>query len=151
MSWIALLYVFLLAHVKFLVTATIALATYPQLSVDEIFIASSLGAISCFNIFYFISKKIYFVENKQSKSTKTKKSKTFKKRNRILIKMKQSKIGFLLVCTLAPLFLSIPIGTVVSVKFFGDNKKTYWYVSILLIIMSFLLAYLNDTIFQFFE
>ena len=151
MSWIALLYVFLLAHVKFLVTATIALATYPQLSVDEIFVASSLGAISCFNIFYFISKKIYFVENKQSKSTKTKKSKTFKKRNRILIKMKQSKIGFLLVCTLAPLFLSIPIGTVVTVKFFGDNKKTYWYVSILLIIMSFILAYLNDTIFQFFE
>ena len=151
MSWIALLYVFLLAHVKFLVTATIALATYPQLSVDEIFIASSLGAISCFNIFYFISKKIYFGQNKQSKSTKTKKTKTFKKRNRILIKMKQSKIGFLLVCTLAPLFLSIPIGTVVSVKFFGDNKKTYWYVSILLIIMSFLLAYLNDTIFQFFK
>ena len=151
MSWIALLYVFLLAHVKFLVTATIALATYPQLSVDEIFIASSLGAISCFNIFYFISKKIYFGQNKQSKSTKTKKTKTFKKRNRILIKMKQSKIGFLLVCTLAPLFLSIPIGTVVTVKFFGDNKKTYWYVSILLIIMSFLLAYLNDTIFQFFK
>ena len=151
MSWIALLYVFLLAHVKFLVTATIALATYPQLSVDEIFVASSLGAISCFNIFYFISKKIYFGNSKQSKNTKTKKSKTFKKRNRILIKMKQSKIGFLLVCTLAPLFLSIPIGTVVTVKFFGDNKKTYWYVSILLIIMSFILAYLNDTIFQFFE
>ena len=151
MSWIALLYVFLLAHVKFLVTATIALATYPQLSVDEIFVASSLGAISCFNIFYFISKKIYFGNSKQSKNTKNKKSKTFKKRNRILIKMKQSKIGFLLVCTLAPLFLSIPIGTVVTVKFFGDNKKTYWYVSILLIIMSFILAYLNDTIFQFFE
>jgi len=151
MSWIALLYVFLLAHVKFLVTATIALATYPQLSVDEIFISSSLGAISCFNIFYFISQKLYFADNKQSKNTKAKKSKTFKKRNRILIKMKQSKIGFLLVCTLAPLFLSIPIGTVVVVKFFGDNKKTYWYVSILLIIMAFLLAYLNDSIFQFFK
>jgi len=151
MSWIALLYVFLLAHVKFLVTATIALATYPQLSVDEIFIASSLGAISCFNIFYFISQKLYFADNKQLKNTKAKKSKTFKKRNRILIKMKQSKIGFLLVCTLAPLFLSIPIGTVVVVKFFGDNKKTYWYVSFLLIIMAFLLAYLNDSIFQFFE
>jgi len=151
MSWIALLYVFLLAHVKFLVTATIALATYPQLSVDEIFISSSLGAISCFNIFYFISQKFYFADNKQSKNTKAKKSKTFKKRNRILIKMKQSKIGFLLVCTLAPLFLSIPIGTVVVVKFFGDNKKTYWYVSILLIIMAFLLAYLNDSIFQFFK
>lgn len=151
MSWIALLYVFLLAHVKFLVTATIALATYPQLSVDEIFIASSLGAISCFNIFYFISQKIYFGDSNKTKSSKAKKSKTFKKRNRILIKMKQSKIGFILVCTLAPLFLSIPIGTVVTVKFFGDDKKTYWYVSILLIIMSFLLAYLNDSIFQFFE
>ena len=151
MSWIALLYVFLLAHVKFLVTATIALATYPELLVDEIFFSSSLGAISFFNIFYFISQKFYFGVNKQSKKIKAKKSKTFKKRNRILIKMKQSKIGFLLVCTLAPLFLSIPIGTVVTVKFFGDNKKTYWYVSILLIIMSFILAYLNDSIFQFFE
>ena len=151
MSLIAFFYVFLLAHVKFLVTATIALATYPQLSVDEIFIASSLGAISCFNIFYFISQKIYFGDSYKTKSSKAKKSKTFKKRNRILIKMKQSKIGFFLVCTLAPLFLSIPIGTVVTVKFFVEYKKTYWYVSILLIIMSFLLAYLNDSIFQFFE
>ena len=60
MNWIAILYVFLLAHVKFLVTATIALATFPELSVQEIFIASCLGALSCFNIFYFISYKIYF-------------------------------------------------------------------------------------------
>ena len=80
MSWIALLYVFLLAHVKFLVTATIALATYPQLSVDEIFVASSLGAISCFNIFYFISQKLYFAGDKQSKNIKAKKSKKHLKR-----------------------------------------------------------------------
>ena len=46
MNWIAILYVFLLAHVKFLVTATIALATFPELSVQEIFIASCLGALS---------------------------------------------------------------------------------------------------------
>jgi hypothetical protein len=65
--------------------------------------------------------------------------------------MKQSKTGFLLVCTCAPLFLSIPIGTVVTVKFFGDDKKTYWYVSILLVVMAFLLAYLNESIFTFFE
>ncbi len=38
-----------------------------------------------------------------------------------------------------------------KISIFGDNKKTYWYVSILLIIMAFLLAYLNDSIFQFFE
>ena len=37
--------------------------------------------------------------------------------------MKQSKIGFFLVCTLAPLFLSIPIGTVVTVKFLVKTKK----------------------------
>ena len=80
MSWIALLYVFLLAHVKFLVTATIALATYPQLSVDEIFIASSLGAISCFNIFYFISYKIYFGKKKTKSSKKLKIQKLLKKK-----------------------------------------------------------------------
>ena len=152
MNWIAILYVFLLAHVKFLVTATIALATFPELSVQEIFIASCLGALSCFNIFYFISYKIYFLkEEKKDLKKKRKKSKNFKKRNRILIKMKQSKIGFILVCTLAPIFLSIPIGTVVVVKFYGSHKKTYWYVSILLFTTSFILAFLNETIFQFFK
>ena len=65
--------------------------------------------------------------------------------------MKQSNIGFVLVCTLAPIFLSIPIGTVVVVKFFGKHKITYWYVSSLLFIMSFILAYLNESIFQFFR
>ena len=136
MNWIAILYVFLLAHVKFLVTARIA----------------CLGALSCFNIFYFISYKIYFrKEEKKDLKKKRKKSKNFKKRNRILIKMKQSKIGFILVCTLAPIFLSIPIGTVVVVKFYGSHKKTYWYVSILLFTTSFILAFLNETIFQFFK
>ena len=60
MNWLAFLYVFLLSHVKFLFAATVALATYPKFSVDEIFISSALGAISCFNIFYFISHRIYF-------------------------------------------------------------------------------------------
>ena len=119
MSWIALLYVFLLAHVKFLVTATIALATYPQLSVDEIFIASSLGAISCFNIFYFISQKIYFGDSNKTKSSKAKKSKTFKKRNRILIKMKQSKIGF---------FFSLYTCSIIFVNTYWNSSysKVFW-------------------------
>ena len=65
MNWIAILYVFLLAHVKFLVTATIALATFPDLSAGEIFISSCLGALSCFNIFYFISYRIYFLKEKK--------------------------------------------------------------------------------------
>ena len=149
MNWLAFLYVFLLSHVKFLFAATVALATYPKFSVDEIFISSALGAISCFNIFYFISHRLYF--NKGNKKPKVgKKKKNFKKRNRMLIKMKRSKVGFFLVCTLAPLFLSIPIGTVIVVKFFGHKKITYVYVSLVLIIMSFLLAYLNDSIFQLF-
>ena len=149
MNWIAILYVFLLAHVKFLVTATIALATFPELSLKEIFVASCLGALSCFNIFYFISYKVYY--GGKNKKPQKKKVKNFKKRNRILINMKQSKIGFVLVCTLAPIFLSIPIGTVVVVKFFGKFKITYWYVSSLLFIMSFVLAFLNESIFQFFR
>jgi hypothetical protein len=149
MNWFAFLYVFLLSHVKFLFAATIALATYPKFSVDEIFISSALGAISCFNIFYFISHKFYFRRGNR-KSIKVRKKKNFKKRNRVLIKMKRSKIGFFLVCTLAPLFLSIPIGTVIVVKFFGHKKITYLYVSVILVIMSFLLAYLNESIFLLF-
>ena len=90
MNWIAILCVFLLLYVKFLVTATIALATFAELSVQEIFIAS-IGALSC--LIYFILFLIKFILVKK-KDFKKKEIKNFKKRNRILIMMKQSKLVY---------------------------------------------------------
>ena len=149
-SWSLYIYVFFLAHVKFLFAASIAEAT-TNLSFTEILVSSTLGAVFCFNIFFFISKSI-FHSNTTSKWVSyfkpKKRKKNFKKRNRIIVKIKNSNGGFLLLCTLAPLFLSIPIGTFVVVKFYGKRRYTYFYVTTLLVFTSTLLTYLNHFIFH---
>ncbi len=149
-SWSLYIYVFFLAHVKFLFAASIAEAT-TNLSFTEILVSSTLGAVFCFNIFFFISKSIFHSKttSKWVSYFKTKKrKKNFKKRNRIIVKIKNSNGGFLLLCTLAPLFLSIPIGTFVVVKFYGKRRYTYFYVTTLLVFTSTLLTYLNHFIFH---
>ena len=149
-SWSLYIYVFFLAHVKFLFAASIAEAT-TNLSFTEILVSSTLGAVFCFNIFFFISKSIFHSKttSKWVSYFKTKKrKKNFKKRNRIIVKIKNSNGGFLLLCTLAPLFLSIPIGTFVVVKFYGKRGYTYFYVTTLLVFSSTLLTYLNHFIFH---
>ena len=149
-SWSLYIYVFFLAHVKFLFAASIAEVT-TNLSFTEILVSSTLGAVFCFNIFFFISKSIFHSKttSKWVSYFKTKKrKKNFKKRNRIIVKIKNSNGGFLLLCTLAPLFLSIPIGTFVVVKFYGKRRYTYLYITILLIFTSTLLTYLNHFIFH---
>ena len=149
-SWSLYIYVFFLAHVKFLFAASIAEAT-TNLSFTEILVSSTLGAVFCFNVFFFISKSI-FHSNTTSKWVSyfkpKKRKKNFKKRNRIIVKIKNSNGGFLLLCTLAPLFLSIPIGTFVVVKFYGKRRYTYFYVTALLVFTSTLLTYLNHFIFH---
>ena len=110
-SWSLYIYVFFLAHVKFLFAASIAEAT-TNLSFTEILVSSTLGAVFCFNVFFFISKSI-FHSNTTSKWVSyfkpKKRKKNFKKRNRIIVKIKNSNGGFLLLCTLAPLFLQFQL------------------------------------------
>ena len=50
-SWSLYIYVFFLAHVKFLFAASIAEAT-TNLSFTEILVSSTLGAVFCFNVFF---------------------------------------------------------------------------------------------------
>ena len=59
-----------------------------------------------------------------------------------------SKLGFLILCSLAPVFLTIPIGTFVVIKFYGNRKLTYWIVLISLSSMSFILTFINHFIFN---
>ena len=102
-------------------------------------------------VFFFISKSI-FHSNSTSKWVsyfkQKKRKKNFKKRNRIIVKIKNSNGGFLLLCTLAPLLLTIPIGTFIVVKFYGKRRFTYFYVTALLVFTSSLLTYLNHFIFH---
>tara|TARA_B110000027_G_scaffold64077_2_gene68687 strand:- start:3620 stop:4069 length:450 start_codon:yes stop_codon:yes gene_type:complete len=149
MNWDVYIYVFFLAHVKFLFAASIAEAT-TSLNFLEILISSTLGALFCYNVSYLVGKFIFFKNSSHSKGRtflkKTKKK--FKKRNRIIIRIKNSKMGFLILCSLAPVFLTIPIGTFVVIKFYGNRKLTYWIVLISLSSMSFILTFINHFIFN---
>ena len=142
-SWSLYIYVFFLAHVKFLFAASIAEVT-TNLNFTEILVSSTLGAVFCFNAFFFISKSIFHSNSTSIWVSYFKQ----KKRNRIIVKIKNSNGGFLLLCTLAPLLLTIPIGTFIVVKFYGKRRFTYFYVTALLVFTSSLLTYLNHFIFH---
>ena len=152
MNWGVYLYVFFLAHVKFLFAASIAQST-TELTFFEILICTSVGAVFCFYIFFFISQKMMVYAHKKrikNYQLKGKTKKNFTKKNKLIVKIKRSNMGFMLICTLAPLFLSVPIGTMVVVKFYGNRPSAYLIVTLTLIIVAYLLTYLNDYLFSFF-
>ena len=154
MPWNKYLIVFGLAQVKFLFTPSIAYASMPNLSFWEIFICTTIGALFCFNLTFFLSKRIMDFSQKRriKKKLQSKKTnKVFTIKNKWIVKLKRSNMGFLLICLLAPLFLSVPIGTIVVAKFYGDRPLSYYLVSILLVCTAFVLTFLNNSIFQLFS
>ena len=68
-----------------------------------------------------------------------------------MVKAKKSKSGFWLICLFAPLFLSVPVGTIIVAKFYRQNRLTYPVAMISLIVMAFVLAYLSEAIFALFK
>ena len=65
-----------------------------------------------------------------------------------IVNIKNSKMGYIILCSLAPVFLTIPIGTFVVLKFYGNRKLTYWLVFISLASISFILTFINHFIFN---
>jgi hypothetical protein len=144
---------FLISTVKFLFAASIVSATV--LTPFEIAISTGLGALFSFNIFYWSAG--YFMRRAKEKKIAAMKNGThkskaaFTKMNKFMVKAKMSKSGFWLICILAPLFLSVPIGSVIVAKFYSDNKLAYPTTMVSLSILAFILAYLNGAIFTFFK
>ncbi|MDB9990117.1 hypothetical protein OAD79_01585 [Flavobacteriales bacterium] len=148
MSWDVYIYVFFLAHVKFLFAASIAEAT-TDLNFLEILFSSTLGALFCYNVSFLLGRFIFFKNNSFKDIVIFKKrKKKFKKRNRIIIRIKNSKLGYLILCSLAPVFLTIPIGTFIVLKFYGHRKWTYWFVFTSIASISFILTFINHFIFN---
>jgi FtsH-binding integral membrane protein len=75
----------------------------------------------------------------------------FTKLNKFMVKTKMSKSGFWIICTLAPLIVSIPLGTIIVAKFYREKALTYPVAVISLIVWAFVLAYLNGAIFSMFK
>ncbi len=134
---------FILGTLKFLFAAS--LVSTSSLSPFEIALATGLGALTSFNIFYWSAG--YFMNRAKEKKRiavqngTDKPKKTFSKLNKFMVKTKMSKSGFWLICMFAPLFLSIPIGSIVVAKFYNDQKITYPLATAFISVWAFVLAY----------
>jgi hypothetical protein len=99
----------------------------------EIFISATAGAWASMAFFYYSSgylMKRAAVKRKEKwlialeKGLPPPPQKFFTRTNKLVVKTKRA-IGIYGVTIIAPLFLSIPIGSIICAKFFGEDKRTF--------------------------
>ena len=131
MNWIVLGTLFLISMIKFMFApfgGKIA-----NLNFIETYISCCAGAILSAAIFYFSAN--YFMRKAVEKNAKIRQDlidkglpvpvkKRFTRVNKTVVKMKLS-IGIIGVSFWAPFFLSIPLGSIITAKFYGHHKKTF--------------------------
>jgi hypothetical protein len=122
---------FLLSTIKFLFTPFAGPAS--GLSFFETYFSCVAGAILSATFFYFaseffmkrsIKKHAEKVRLASEKGETIVEKKKFTKTNKFIVKIKR-RFGIYGVSLFAPLFLSVPIGTIITAKFFGHLKQTF--------------------------
>lgn len=128
-----------------------------KLSFIETYLACVSGAILSAAIFFFLSEFLLKLsrEKRIRKRREARKSglplpaqKNFKLSNKIIIRIKHI-FGIYGICFLAPLFLSIPLGTIIAVRFYGKDKRTFPLIVTGILISGFILtslAYMKQII-----
>lgn len=112
------------------------------LSFLETFVCCMIGALISSSVFYFGSN--YFMQKSLERSVKRQKKREakgkfvkakriFTKTNRRIVSIKKS-IGIYGACYLFPFFLSIPLGSIITAKFYKHQKKTYFLIILFLTI-----------------
>lgn len=103
------------------------------LSFIETYVVCVAGALVSAAIFYFSSEFFLIRAHKKRKELllqsiesgiPLKQKKKFTKTNKLIVRIKH-KLGIIGVAFYAPLFLSIPIGTIITAKFYGKEKRTF--------------------------
>lgn len=104
-----------------------------HLTFFETYFSCVSGAIVSATIFYFMSEFL-MIRNQKKKILLLKQSiesgialpykKRFTKTNKFIVRMK-IKLGLFGIAMYAPLFLSVPIGSIIAAKFYGKEKKTF--------------------------
>lgn len=103
------------------------------LSFGETYFSCVAGAILSASIFYFASE--YFMIRSHNKrklaiqealksGIPLKKKKIFTRTNKSIVRLK-SRFGIFGISLFAPLFLSVPVGTIITAKFYGKDKRTF--------------------------
>ncbi|MGV6861827.1 MAG: hypothetical protein ACWA41_08640 [Putridiphycobacter sp.] len=104
-----------------------------QLSFLELFLPPFLGAVAGMAVFYFLSdylmersvrKKAEKIKKLEAQGIDFKPKKIFTRTNKLMVKIKRT-FNIYVFTFIAPLFLSIPIGSIVCAKFYGHQKKTF--------------------------
>ncbi len=122
------IFITLLGTLKFMFASTPGVIG--NLSFWEVYFFATLGGLISFNIFYFLAN--YFIkksiaDNQRKMKLGTYKApKVFTKTNKLIVKLKMTDLGFWLITIIAPLVLSIPIGSIIVAKFYRHHKITYW-------------------------
>ncbi len=131
MNWGSLAFIFSLSTIKFMVMPFSGPAL--KLSFIETYVASCAGAIFSAAVFYFASE--YFMKRSHDKRVKAREEaiasgtplkvkKKFTRINRLIVRIKM-RIGIIGVCFWAPFFMSVPIGSIVTAKFYGKRHITF--------------------------
>ncbi len=131
MSWIAMSSLFGFSMIKFM----FAPFAGPKagLTFFETYLSCTSGAIVSSAIFFFSAS--YFMNRAQLKREKAqqelldqglpvKVKKRFTRMNKFVVRMKRS-VGIIGISFWAPFFLSIPLGSIIAAKFYGENNKAF--------------------------
>lgn len=131
MSWGAYISLFLVSTVKFMFAPMIGPST--GITFFETLLSCAIGALVSSSVFFFSARffmdraaKTYQKKLEESKRTGKpfKKKKKFTRVNKAIIKIKDT-IGIIGICFWAPFFLSIPLGSIIVAKFYGDSKLAF--------------------------
>lgn len=104
-----------------------------KLNFFETYLSCISGAIAAALIFYFSSE--YFMIRAYKKrqaelhksitnGTPLKLKRKFTRFNKLIVKLKH-RFGIYGIAFYAPLFLSVPVGSIVTAKFYGKDKRTF--------------------------
>lgn len=121
----------------------------------NLFLPTYLGAVASMALFYFASdflmdraakKRLIAYQQAVDSGEKLKIKKKFTRMNKIMVKTK-ARFGIYAFTFLVPLFFSIPLGSILCAKFYGDQKKTYplmiLNMGIYGLVMSVIVIYIN--------
>lgn len=120
-----------------------------KFNLTEVLLVCLPGGISGIFLFTFMIDgiiKIYNLFLDKYFPNRNKNKKKFTKTNRFIIKTKRN-FGIVGIAAITPLFLSFPLGIFLSLKFFGDRKKTLIWMSIFMTAWTFVLYF----VFKFFH
>ena len=131
MAWGAISSLFFISWIKFM----FAPFGGPALGLTflETYSGCVTGAILSSALFYFsadylmdraTAKRIQKQKEALKNGSPVKRKKNFTRMNKFIVKIKRS-LGQVGICFWAPFFLSIPIGSIISAKFYGHSNKSY--------------------------